>query len=120
MRTIHDIPKMKSVRRKLRRVATPQEILLWAQLRNNRFGLKFRRQHSLGKYVADFYCASVNLVIELDGFQHGDEEEKKYDEERTAFFEGLGFRVLRFWNGEVNTNMSGVITEIEKYCDRKK
>ena len=96
----------------LRNGATPQEIILWSRLKGRRMGCKFRRQHSIGGYIADFYCAEKKLVVEVDGWQHQEREE--YDRERTAYFEGLGLRVLRFWNNEVNDNLTGVLLKIEE------
>lgn len=107
---ISAIPLLKSRRRLLRNEPTPQEVVLWSRLRNEQLGCKFRRQHSFGKYVADFYCREKCLVVEVDGSQHLEQE--VYDTERTKFFESRGLRVLRFWNSEINTNISGVVTKI--------
>ena len=68
-------------------------------------GLKFRRQHPMGNYIVDFACLEASLIVEVDGGQHADRQE--YDRERTAWLEGRGFRVLRFWNSEVLTNIEG-------------
>ncbi len=99
------------IRRKiLRKDSTPQEILLWSRLRNNQLGCKFRRQHHLGPYIADFYCHEKKIVIEIDGSQHMDA--KEYDERRDQYFETFGFKVLRFWNNEINSNLEGVLLKI--------
>lgn len=104
--------------RTLRKNQTPQEVILWSRLRTKRFhGLKFRRQHSLGRYIVDFLCLEKKLIIELDGWQHKEERQEGYDQERTKFLENCGFRVLRFWNNEVNDNLDGVIFEIEKFVN---
>jgi len=88
--------------RSLRHNQTDAERLLWSKLRNRRFtGFKFRRQFSLGRYIVDFVCFESRLIIELDGGQHSDEAAKNYDAERTAWLEGQGFRVVRFWNHEL-------------------
>ena len=71
---------------------------------------KFRRQHSIKNFIADFYCADKRLVIEIDGSQHLDN--KEYDQERTWYFESLNIRVIRFWNNEVRENLHGVLTKI--------
>src|SRR3989338_2010352 len=94
-------------RKTLRRDSTPQETLLWSRIRNNQLGYKFRRQHHIGPYIADFYCHEKKLVIELDGSQHMDA--KEYDKKRAQYFEAFGFKILRFWNNEVNTNIEGVL-----------
>ena len=98
------------IRRNLRKQQTKEEILLWSQLRNNQTGYKWRRQVSIGNYVADFYCREKLLVVELDGSQHLDN--KEYDKERTDFFEFLGIKTLRFWNNEVIKNMDGITSKI--------
>lgn len=71
---------------------------------------KFKRQHSIGHFIADFYCAEKKLVIELDGSQHLDNVE--YDRERGDYFESLNIKVIRFWNNEVNKNIEGVVRKI--------
>jgi very-short-patch-repair endonuclease len=97
--------------RSLRRNATDPEQLLWSALRNRRFeGIRFRRQVVIGRYVADFCSANPKLVIELDGVQH--EQHADYDEIRTHYLEDEGYFVMRFWNGEVVTNLRGVLDAI--------
>ena len=92
--------------RSLRITMTDAERRLWACLRNRRFvGYKFRRQHPLGRFILDFACVEHCLVIEADGGQHNENE---YDERRTAWLEGQGWRVLRFWNNEILANTEGV------------
>jgi len=110
MKTVHNIKKLFYRRKELRNNSTPQEILLWLQLNNSNLGFKFRRQHSIGGYIADFYCPSKKLIIEIDGSQHFTNIE--YDEIRSKYFNGLGIKVLRFTNGEINTNMNGVLLKI--------
>lgn len=80
-------------------------------------GVKFRRQHSLGKYIADFYCPEKKLVIELDGGQHS--AQKEYDENRTRYFATLGVRVLRVWNNEIRENLNGVLLKIGEMLGRE-
>jgi adenine-specific DNA-methyltransferase len=100
----------------LRKKSTPQEIIFWSRVRAKRFkGLKFKRQYSLGKYIVDFICLEKKLIIELDGWQHKEENQERYDKERTRFLEKLGFRILRFWNNEINDNLNGVFLKIEEY-----
>lgn len=74
---------------------------------------RFRRQHSIGYYIIDFYCAEKKLVIEVDGSQHKENEE--YDTERSHYLESLNLKVLRFWNNEINDNLTGVLLKIEEY-----
>lgn len=110
MRKIHNLINRKQFRKKLRKSATPQEVILWSRLRNSRLSCKFRRQHSIGKYIVDFYCPDKRLIIEIDGSQHIDSE---YDKERDKYLENLGFKVLRFWDNDVNSSLEGVFLKIE-------
>ena len=63
----------------------------------------------------DFYCPEKKLIIEIDGWQHKEEKQERYDKERTEFMESLGFKILRFWNNDINNNLEGVILKIEEY-----
>jgi adenine-specific DNA-methyltransferase len=99
-------------RRTLRCDSTDAEARLWNLLRNRRLGPKFRRQHQLGPYVLDFYCAEHQLAIELDGGQHFDPCEMERDARRTAFLEAQGIRVVRFTNVEVFGEVEGVMQVI--------
>ncbi|MBI4684871.1 MAG: endonuclease domain-containing protein [Nitrospirae bacterium] len=86
--------------------------MLWKHLRAKQIeGLKFRRQQPIGNYVIDFICLEKSLVIEVDGGQHAD---NKKDEERDAWLKSEGFKVLRFWNNEVLTNMKGILEVIRE------
>ncbi len=100
--------------RKLRREQTDAERKLWLALRGRRFhGFKFRRQQPIGPYIADFVSLEAQLIIELDGDQHGSDQGLAYDAARTARFERDGFRVIRFPNHEVSGNFDGVLEAIE-------
>ena len=83
-------------------------------MRNEQLGVKFRRQHSIGEYIADFYCSKLKLVIEIDGESHFNDEAIEYDSIRTNFFKSLGIEVIRFNNDEVMTNIEGVFEIIQK------
>lgn len=96
--------------RKLRKQSTPMEIKIWHTLRSRRFeGIKFRRQCRLGRYIVDFICIEKKLIIEIDGGQHNEPEQQQYDEIRTAYFNRLGYKVLRFWNFEVSQQFDAVM-----------
>jgi len=71
--------------------------------------LKFKRQEPIGPYFVDFVCHLKKLIIELDGGHHGEEDQIKYDQIRTEFLERQGYKVIRFWNAEVFTNIEGVL-----------
>ena len=104
--------ELTSLAKNLRRNMTPQERDLWYQyLRHHPF--KFTRQKVLGKYIADFYCASAKLVIELDGSQHYNEKGMEADRERTQFLMQYGIRVLRIPNNAVSQNLRGVCDYID-------
>lgn len=98
--------------RKLRREMTKEERHLWFEFLRD-YPLRFTRQKILGKYIADFYCAQAKLVIEVDGSQHYEDENRQKDAERTAFLEAYGLRVIRFTNKDVNNNFRGVCQYID-------
>ncbi len=96
--------------RSMRRYPTPQENALWLALRNRQLGgVKFRRQVAMGGYIADFYCPAARLVVEVDGATHAD---SAADSRRDAWMRGQGLRVLRVWNNDVSSNLSGVLEQI--------
>jgi len=92
---------------------TPPERRLWALLRRNRFGVRFRRQHPIGPYVADFYCHAHRLIIEIDGQTHDYTTEQ--DQRRTEWLESQGYRILRFSNEQIRDNIEGVAYVIESW-----
>ena len=97
-------PEIHRRARELRRNLTPAERKLWDFLRNKNWeGYKFRRQHPISFYIADFYCHSLRLVIELDGGIHGSLDQKEHDEGREFELRSLGIHVIRFRNEEVNS-----------------
>jgi very-short-patch-repair endonuclease len=96
--------------RRLRRDRTDAERKLWFALKDRRFNTtEFRRQAPIGNYIADFACFELRLILEVDGGQHADSTS---DEQRDRWFAANGFRVLRFWNNEVLSNLSGVLERI--------
>jgi very-short-patch-repair endonuclease len=106
---IHNRPFLKSRRKELRNNATPAERLLWHRLRASQLGgYKFRRQHSVGSYILDFYCPIARLAIELDGDSHFTDDALVYDRERTAYLNALQIRVLRFLNTQVYEELDAV------------
>ena len=117
-------PKKKRIRtpaqiqqraRELRKEMTPAEKLLWSRLRNKQLkGLKFRRQHPLGPFIADFYCAARRLVVEIDGDIHDLQPER--DAARTEQFKRYGYRLIRFRNKQVLNDIEGVLVAIEAAC----
>jgi len=112
MTIVYNILKLKERRIDLRNNQTPQEVLLWSRLRKEQLGFKFRRQHSIGGYIVDFYCPEKKLVVEIDGSQHFEKENREYDKVRSKYFRGLNIKVLRFTNAEINTNINEVAQKI--------
>lgn len=96
--------------RHLRREMSDAEQRLWHALRRKQLGVKFRRQHPIEKFIADFACLEPKLVIEVDGGQHSDDA--VFDAKRTKRIEMQGFKVIRFWNNEVLENLDGVLAKV--------
>jgi very-short-patch-repair endonuclease len=115
---LHNLKFNKEVRRYLRKNLTRAEVILWQRLKRKQLGFKFRRQHGIGPYVVDFYCAKLNLIIELDGTVHGIREIKLKDKIRQEFLENNGFVVKRYNNSMVFQNISSVILDIYNTCMR--
>jgi very-short-patch-repair endonuclease len=110
---------MRERARALRREMTEAERCLWYQLRAHRFmGLKFKRQKPLGRYIADFVCLEIGLVIELDGGQHV--QQAAYDRQRDGWLRAHGFDVLRFWNHEVLLQTDAVLEQLRLWMEQKR
>lgn len=106
---------LKPYAQNLRKNMTLAEQHLWYFLRKKQLnGIKFRRQQTIGSYIADFVSMEHKLIIELDGGQHA--EQIVYDNARTEFLNSQGYRVVRFWNNEVLQNTEAVLEQILKYC----
>ncbi|MBK0402683.1 endonuclease domain-containing protein [Adhaeribacter sp. BT258] len=104
---------LKVLRKEPRNNLTPAEAALWKALQRGQLdGRKFRRQHSFGNYILDFYCPAEKLAVELDGKHHFSDAGFEADLVRTEFLNGYGIRVLRFENKEVFENLDGVLQEI--------
>lgn len=104
-------PRVFTHAKELRREMTPFEAQLWAKLRAHRMkGVHFRAQHAVGNYVVDSCAPRKKLIIELDGSQHLDQTE--YDAIRTEFLKSKGYKVIRFWNHDVSSNMDRVLQTI--------
>ena len=99
--------------RELRDNMTLEENLVWQFLRKNQLGVKFRRQHPINSYIADFYCHRAKLVIEIDGVNHRSKEHMIYDKNRDAVMSDFGISIIRITNQECNENMSEVMRRIE-------
>jgi len=109
-------PVIRERARQLRQPQTPAEAKLWQHLRRKQLGgLKFRRQHSIGCFIVDFYCAEHRLVIEVDGDVHAMQEE--YDSARTEWLQDRGYRVIRFTNDEIHRQLPTVLEAIMAACE---
>ena len=101
------------IARRLRKNMTSQEKKLWYYLRK-RFlnNCRFRRQYPIGSYIVDFICREKSLIIEIDGGQHNESSIKGYDRARTLYLESKGYKVIRFWNNEIDDNIDAVLEKI--------
>lgn len=113
MKWTHNKVELKDRRRELRKNQTKAEEIFWFELRNNKLGAKFKRQHSISGYIADFYCQKYKLIIELDGEIHNTKEAVEYDEVKDKFFKELGYKILRFQNSEVENDVEKVLDKIK-------
>ncbi len=98
---------------------TKAEVLLWGRIKNHQIlGYKFRRQHGVGRFILDFYCAKLKLAIEIDGSHHAKAEIEEHDESRTKYLNDYNIIVLRYWNNEVINNIDGVCIDIENNINK--
>ena len=104
-------PKLKELAKKLRKQGILAEVLLWNELKSKKLGYDFHRQKPLDKYIVDFYCAELGLIIEIDGSSHN--ENYKKDIDRQKKLESYGLNFLRFYDGDVRYNIEGVIDSIQ-------
>ncbi|MES2861908.1 MAG: endonuclease domain-containing protein [Pseudomonadota bacterium] len=105
--------------RKLRRRLTPPEARLWLALRRDRLGVKFRRQHPIGRYVLDFYCAELKLAVEVDGRGHEHPDQGRIDQARTAWLATQGIRVVRLAAEDVRTELEGVMGFLKRVVEER-
>ncbi|MEY4590457.1 MAG: hypothetical protein RL497_2533 [Pseudomonadota bacterium] len=113
---VNNLPVLRTFRKQLRNNLTPAEAKLWTHLKQSQLeGRKFRRQHSIGFYILDFYCPSERLAIELDGAAHDSAHAQEYDRERGLFLEYFGIKVLRFENKWVFQQTEGVLMHIKNH-----
>ncbi|ERM80109.1 hypothetical protein P872_17170 [Rhodonellum psychrophilum GCM71 = DSM 17998] len=111
-------PEIHKRARELRKRLTPSEKILWETLKGKSFrGLKFRRQHPIHKFIVDFYCHELKLVIEIDGGIHDTMDQKEYDMGRTFELNELGLEILRFGNEMILSDIQLTLIEISKFID---
>ncbi|MCX7549386.1 endonuclease domain-containing protein [Xanthomarina sp. F2636L] len=110
---LHNKKEFQERRKQLRKNLTPAEAYLWTQLKSRQLdNRRFTKQHSIGHFIVDFYCASEKLIIELDGEVHNKPEAQEYDRKRSSYLENQGYKVIRFENNMVFDFLSSVLKEI--------
>ena len=120
MGDIHNRRNLKEVRQALRSHVTSSEAVMWRYLSGSKLdGRKFRRQHSVGPFILDFYCPSERLCIEIDGSSHNNPTSSINDQGRDAYLGSMRIHVLRFTNEQVLTSAEGVLDEIRKHFGKK-
>ncbi len=104
--------------RELRSNMTKQELKVWSLIRDRKFyGYRFLRQYPIGNYIVDFICRSKKIIIEIDGGQHNEPENIEYDKCRTEYLEWKGYKVIRFWNNDIDKNLLGVYRILQEKFD---
>ncbi len=105
----------------LRKNMTQAELKLWAKLKGKKMlGLRFRPQHPIDIFIADFYCHPLKLILEVDGGIHKSKEQKEYDIGREGELENWGMKVIRFTNEEIENEIDLVMKEIKRICEKRK
>jgi very-short-patch-repair endonuclease len=113
---LYNKPRLKRRRRSLRRSLTPGEATLWKFIKNSKLsGRKFRRQHSVGPFILDFYCVEERLAVELDGEVHRNDQAEIYDYKRKLFLNASGIKVIRFENFLIFDDIDHVLGIIETH-----
>ncbi len=119
---IYYSPKLKTLSRELRKKGILSEVLLWNMLKAKKMkGYQFMRQKPIDKYIVDFYCNKLKLVIEIDGGSHDQKSEE--DEIRQRNLESLGLTILRFYDMDVKKNMNGVLERVQNWieeCEKRR
>ena len=105
---------VKEYARENRKYQTTSEAILWETIRKKQLGVKFRRQHIIGDYIADFICLEKRLIIEIDGGYHNKPEQADFDRMRTEWFQKKGYHVIRFTNEEIAYNIKEVLQTIKQ------
>ena len=118
-RTYQNNPTLKDTRKFLRSEANSAEKIVWEYLRKNQLGYKFRRQFSIGNFVADFYCHELKLVVEIDGWTHESERIKLKDRIKQQFLDAKGYRVFRLTNEEVFGDPEVFLKKLKEFIIQK-
>ncbi len=111
-------PEIFNIAKKLRKIQTESEKLLWSRLNNNQIiGLQFRRQHPINRFIADFYCPKIKLIIEVDGSIHELPEYQVHDLGRSDVLNDFGITVIRFTNEQIIENIDSTVEQIKKISE---
>lgn len=102
----------------LRTSMTPSELALWEELKGKKLGLKFRRQHPIGHFIADFYCHELKLVVEVDGEIHQQKDQAEYDQGRDYEMKELGLNIIRLSNDQIRKDINGSVNKIKDKCQK--
>ncbi len=114
---IHNNIHTKTFRQNLRNDATKAERIVWKYIRNSQLGgYKFRRQHGIGPYIVDFYCAPLQLILELDGWVHGEKGRRQKDAIRQQYLEDNGFLLIRYKNAQIRYDFTSVLEDLYNKC----
>lgn len=97
---------------------TRGEYVLWQELRRRKLGYKFRRQVSIGKFIVDFYCHPIRLIVEVDGWFHEDGNQEVYDRQRDRWLQSHGYTVIHFLNDQVLSELDKVLARLQDECVR--
>ena len=117
---LNSTPQIILAARNLRKESTPAELVLWEALRSSRLdGIKFRRQHAVGPYILDFYCVSHTLAIEVDGSGHDQDDQQRYDQERSEYLHALGIQIIRFRNEQIIHDLPAILAIIRQTLKNK-
>lgn len=109
--------KSRELAKTLRRKMTNAEVILWSRLRESAIGgLRFRRQHPIGQYIADFACVQRRLVLEIDGATHSSDRQIESDQDRTRYLERLGWQILRIQNDDIYRRLDDVLAAVLSYA----
>ncbi len=106
-------PRLKEIASKLRKQGILSEVLLWNELKAKKLGFDFHRQKPIDEFVVDFYCAELDLVIEIDGDSHNDKYEN--DQRRQKILEDFNLTVLRYYDGDVKQHLGNVVDHIKEW-----
>ena len=113
--TGHRWVQKQDIAKTMRRQMTPEESILWKRLRSNQCGgLHFRRQQVIDGFIADFYCHSAGLIVEVDGSIH--QQQADYDFARDQVLSGRGLRIIRFSNDRIHSDLENVLSEIQTFA----